>query len=111
MNGYCEIKIGDSKVGVLFGVRLFEIIKNEKLEMSNRPDDMMNLVHILWAGIKNNCDFEKIECPYTVKDIYILMNEDIAGFEAAIKCFSESKVLGKTVEETSDELKKKMKNG
>lgn len=109
MLGECSIKINKKDVGVLFGVRIFQIIKDEKLNMTENPNDQMNFVNTIWAGIKNNFDLLGEDCDITIKDVYQLMNNDFGEFEKALKCYSESKVMGKPVIELGEEVKKKMK--
>ena len=65
MIGKCFIEIKDKKIGVLFGVRLFQIIDVYGLKMTEDESDHMNSVNLVWAGIKNNCDLSNEECNIT----------------------------------------------
>jgi len=107
MIGECTIRINEKEIGVLFGVRIFQLIQDEKLEMSTSETDQMNFVNTVWAGIKNYSDLTGEDCDTTIKDVYQLMNNDFTEFEKALKCFAGSKSMGKPVTEISEEVKKK----
>lgn len=109
MINYCEVEINQHSVGVLFGVRLFSIIEKEELPINDNPNDAMNLIYMIYAGIKNNFDFEKKECNLTVKDVYLWANEDKEGFEKVCECLNDSRVLGNPIEVINDNVKKKTK--
>jgi len=109
MIGECTIKLNNKEIGVLFGVRIFKIIEDEKLSMSTDESDHMNSVNTVWAGIKNHADLLGDDCDATIKDVYQLMNNDFKEFEKALKCFGESKSMGKSIKELSEEVKKKKK--
>lgn len=109
MIGKCFITINEKEIGVLFGVRIFQIIQDEKLKMSEDEKDQMNFVHTVWAGIKNYCDLNDEICATTKEDVYLLMNNNIEEFTKALECFASSKTMGKPVKELSEEVKKKTK--
>lgn len=109
MNGYCEVNINNKKVGVLFGVRLFEICKEEKLDkvIVEKPKSSEAMINVVYAAIKNNCDFEAVDMELTRKDIYIWANEEPEEFEKVLICFSKSKMIGKINKKPQEEVKKK----
>ena len=109
MTGKCFITINEKEIGVLFGVRIFQIIQDEKLKMTENEADQMNFVHTVWAGIKNYCDLNVTTCKTTLEYVYMLMNNNIDEFKKALECFAESKTMGRPIKEVSEEVKKKKK--
>jgi hypothetical protein len=109
MIGECTIKINGKDVSVLFGVRIFKVIQDEGLKMSESESDQMNFVNTIWAGVQNHADLIGEANTITVKDVYQLMNNDFEEFEKALKCFAGSKTMGKPVSIVAEEVKKKAK--
>ena len=107
-NGYCEIKIKGHKIGVLFGVRLFEVVEKCGLYLDDNPDNIMNSINIVWAGIKNNADLLQAKCDISLRDVYLFANEDFSEFSKAVECYSNSKYLGRTLKQLEKEGKKKL---
>ena len=109
MIGECTIKINNKEVGCLFGVNFFRIIEDEGLRLSGKVGDPMDGAYTVWAGIKNNCFMLGEECDITVKDVYLLMNNDFEEFEKAMKCLESSRIMGKPISGVAEEVKKKTK--
>lgn len=109
MHNYCEVKIKGKEIGVLFGVRLFEVIKNENLPVDDNPENGMNVIYVIWAAIINNYDLEGKDREIDFKDVYLWANEDSYQFDKVCECLQESRVLGKSIQETASEIKKKTK--
>jgi hypothetical protein len=112
MNNYCEIKVGGKSYGVLFGVRLYEVIKYETektkaFEISEKGTSSMDGICTVWAGIKNNCDLKGLDCDLTLFDIVQLADNDTKEYLKALDCLAKSKILGKPVEQMAKNIKKK----
>jgi len=109
MHNYCDVNIKGKDIGVLFGVRLFQVIKDEQLPVDDDPNNAMNVIYMIYAAIKNNADLEHEDCPVTFKDVYLWANDEPFGFDKACECLQNSRVLGKPIQETANEIKKKTK--
>jgi Ni,Fe-hydrogenase maturation factor len=114
MNNYCEIEVNSKKYGVLFGVRLYEVIaeeskNNKAFKISENGTSSMDGICTVWAAIKNNCDLEGSECDLTLKDIVQLADNDTKQYTKALDCLAKSKILGKPIKEMANEVKKKTK--
>lgn len=110
MIGQTEIKISGEKIGVLFGVRLYKIIKDDdRLVMTDDEADQMNGINIVYAGIRNYYDLIGVDCPVDLIDVYQLAQNNIKEYEKAIKCYAESNAMGIPVKKIAEDLKKKTK--
>lgn len=109
MIGECTLSINNKEVGCLFGVNFFRIIEDEGLKLTGVAGDPMDGVYTVWAGIKNNCQLTGTDCDVTIKDVYLLMNNNFQEFEKAMRCLESSRVMGKPIIEVADDVKKKTK--
>ena len=118
MNGYTPITINDKQVGIKFGKyanRAFSERKQNAKYFSGESLNEIGIAALLFSGYENQCVLEDKETELTLADFsdYVeesSMSGNTQDIEKAVKCWTESRLIKKAVDNLNDakaDLKKK----